>query len=104
VAIYNYQSRKEAPAVLAIVSSFHGTSAHVVTNKTDGYGLPLRVPQICASMALADVSPVCLMEGGFLVATNLCSRSKRQYQRLWFNKDGKACPFVGQLLKATRSG
>jgi hypothetical protein len=64
VAAYQYQSRSQAPAVLAIISGVHGTSAHVITNDASGRG--------------------------------------RQYQRLWFNKDGKACPFVGQLLKEWR--
>ena len=63
VAVYQYQSRKEAPAVLAIIAGVNGTSAHVITNTADG---------------------------------------GRSYQRIYFNKDGKACPFTGQLLKQYR--
>ncbi len=35
-AIYNYQSRSDAPAVLAILSTVNGTSAQIVTNDTRG--------------------------------------------------------------------
>jgi len=65
VAAYQYQSHAQSPAVLAIISGVHGTSAHVITNKLDG-------------------------------------GRRTRYQRLWFNKDGQACPFVGQLLKEWR--
>jgi hypothetical protein len=34
VAIYNYQSSKDAPAILAIVTSVNGTSAQIITNDT----------------------------------------------------------------------
>src|SRR5688500_5818170 len=63
VAAYHYQSRAGNPAVLAIISSVHGTSAQVITNQS-------------------------------VVGT--------RYQRISFNQDGKACPFVGQLLKEWR--
>jgi len=59
VAIFNYQSSKDNPAVLAIVANEQGTSAQIVEN----------------------------IGGG---------------QKLYFNDNGKKCPFLGQRLSEYR--
>jgi len=59
VAIFNYQSSKSNPAVLAIVANEKGTSAQIVEN----------------------------IGGG---------------QKLYFNDNGKRCPFLGQRLSEYR--
>jgi len=59
VAIFNYQSSKSNPAVLAIVANEKGTSAQIVENVGGG-------------------------------------------QKLYFNDNGKRCPFLGQRLSEYR--
>jgi len=61
VAIFNYQSRKDNPAVLAIVANSKGTSAQIVENNSE-------------------------LDG----------------QKLYFNKNGQKCSFVGQRLSDNR--